>query len=553
MLLATERGPVYLLGFVSKGTPSLSTVHTDGQIKPPGADLGTTIRGITSLFVDENGDVWMGANGNGIVAWRRGSSGSAAKMSSLLISNGLFDNQIFAFLPEGSDDVWVSCSKGFFRVTRGDMRAVASGSATKVRSMPYSPMDGLRTIEGVLGVQPPGGIGPDGRLWLSTTHGVLALNKERALRTVPVIPVAIESILVDGRETSPAQLAHLPPGRKNLEFEYTGLSFIDSGSIRFKYMLEGFDQQWIDAGTRREAVYTNLAPGNYRFRLMACTDYALCNEQDQGLPFEIASFFYQQTWFYLVATIFTFSIGWILYQFRVRRIRGQFAAVLNERNRIARELHDTLIQGFSGVTMQLQALAPRIRSTPERDALHEIIQDAGVCLKETRRSVAGLRADVDVASSRLASSIAETARHVTENTPIRLKLKLDDRGSELQADTRYHLLRIAQEALTNSVKHAHASSIDVELQRSRDQLILSIRDDGSGMPTSGAPQGDDAWVGNVESGHYGLLGMRERAAQIGARFVIRSAPNQGTEVRVTLPITLPDSQTTEVEKSQAVK
>src|SRR5262249_35528811 len=195
--------------------------------------------------------------------------------------------------------------------------------------------------------------------------------------------------------------------------------------------------------------------------------------------------------------------------------------ILAERGRIARELHDTLIQGFAGITMAIQALALRLPPSNERTTLEEIVGDAGQSLREARRSLSGLRQD-DVRSG-LATAVAEAARQLTEANDVRLKLALDDCRQNLPPDVEYNLLRIAQEAVLNAVKHSGARTLQVSLERSSERLCLLVKDDGKGFDEGGAPP----------AGHWGLIGMKERAAQIGAEFQVRSVPGRGTTVSVT--------------------
>jgi signal transduction histidine kinase len=216
------------------------------------------------------------------------------------------------------------------------------------------------------------------------------------------------------------------------------------------------------------------------------------------------------------------------HRLRVRQLREQFVLILAERSRIARELHDTLIQGFSGITMQMHAFANRLRSSEDQQALGEIIRDAGICLQETRRSVAGLRAGTG-SSSGLAAAISDAARQLTQERDLRLKLNLDDRHQELPAEVKYNLLCIVQEAITNSIKHSGARTVEVTLACSAGDLRLSIRDDGRGV-IRGATNGADG-------GHYGMIGMKERASQMGAQFEFSTTPGQGTTVSVRVPIT----------------
>jgi signal transduction histidine kinase len=219
--------------------------------------------------------------------------------------------------------------------------------------------------------------------------------------------------------------------------------------------------------------------------------------------------------------------GWGGYRLRIRRIKEHLQLVLAERSRIARELHDTLMQGFSGVTMEMQALSARLTPSPERRTLEEIIRDAGICLREARRSVAGLRNSRGDETG-LTAAIAQAAKHLTETQDVRLKLDLAHSPPDLPDDVQYNLLRIAQEAVTNAVKHSGGRTIEVDLNCTPERLRLSIRDDGVGL---GVQDGN-----RPQPGHYGLIGMRERASQIGADLSVQSAIGQGTIVCVDLPI-----------------
>ena len=258
--------------------------------------------------------------------------------------------------------------------------------------------------------------------------------------------------------------------------------------------------------------------------MSGCNGDGACSEGNTGVVFTLASHYYQRVWFWPMCVVALGIAIWLAYQLRIRRLREHFSLILTERNRIARELHDTLIQGLSGITMEMQALAARMRSPEERGMLDDIILDAGTCLRETRRSVAGLRSGK---ASGLASAIEQAARQLTEAKPIRLKLKLGKNGNGLPADVEYNLVRIAQEAVQNSVKHSGARTVEVALDYSPKLVHLSVKDDGVGFAREEN--------GHGRSGHYGLIGMKERASHIGAEFDLASSPGRGTMVSVKLP------------------
>lgn len=482
---------------------------------------GAPLRGVAAFYQDSDGLLWMGMVGGGMRLLEKG------KISAFLMRDGLFDNEIYGIAADSQDRLWMACSKGIFSVPRKDLRRLAAGEIKKIVSNPYSPTDALRVIECKPGVQPALASTREGRLWFSTIRGLIVLDPKHLQRNVPPPPVVIEDVTVNGVREIPSRIEKLPPGRKNLEIGYTGLSFVTAGRITFRYILEGYDKNWIDAGTRREAFYTNLPPGTFRFRVTACNVDGICNEAGSAVDFVLASQYYQRIWFLPLCVVSIAAAIWLLYQLHIRRLREHFRLILAERNRIARELHDTLIQGLSGITMQMQALAGRMRSPDEKSALQDIIGDAGDCLRETRQSVAGLRSPQGNASSGLAAAIEHAARQITEARDIKLRLKLDKSPKGLGPDVEYNLVRIAQEAVSNSVKHSGARTVEVALNCTGDALRLVVKDDGSGFAHEENGRG--------QPGHYGLIGMKERATHIGADYELASTPGRGTTVSVALP------------------
>ena len=510
MLFAAGRGNLYV--FAEGGVRKLES--PPGEL-PPFQDINT-------IYTDRYGVVWLGANGSGLAMLRDG------KLTRFLVRDGLYDGEIYGLVLDAQDRLWMACSKGFFWVDRKDLLKFGDRRISKIASTPYSPLDGLRTIQGTPGVHPVGVRSKDGRLWFSATGWLLAFAPDQGTRAGTIPPVVIEDITIDGKGVDPASVKTLGPGRANVAFGYTALTYLAPQRVNFRYMLEGYDRDWTNAGSRRQAFYTNLPPGKFRFRVVACGPFVNCNETGSVLAFEVAPQFYQRTWFIPLCMGIVGLLVWLAYRFRVQQLREQFVLVLAERSRIARELHDTLIQGFSGITMQMHAFTSRLTATEDRQALGEIIRDAGICLQETRRSVAGLRGGTG-SSSGLAAAISDAAVQLTQERDIRLKLNLDDRPQELPAEVKYNLLCIVQEAITNSIKHSGARTIEVTLTCTANDLRLSVRDDGRGMS-----RGDD----NGRAGHYGMVGMRERASHIGAELDLSSAPGQGTKVSVRMAVTL---------------
>lgn len=519
------RIPIAAVNEDREGRVYLATEHDRLYVYENGAahevlQDGQSIRDVDAIYSDPEGRIWIGTEGSGLRLLDHG------KLTTFLMHDGMFDNEIYGIVRDGQDRLWMACSKGIFSVNRSDLLKFAAGKLKKIVSTPYSPTDALRTIECRSGVQPGSARTADGRLWFSTIRGLFVFDPKHLLLNIPAPPVVIEETTVNGERVDPQAIAAIAPGLKNLEFTYTGLTFLQPTRLKFRYILEGFDKNWTSAGARREAFYTNLPPGSYRFRVTACNADGVCNETGASTSFSLAPHFYQRAWFLPLCIVALALAGRMIYQLRIHRLREQFNLILTERSRIARELHDTLIQGLSGITMEMQALAGKLRSPEERATLEEIVRDAGTCLRETRRSVAGLRR-AQGSDSGLAAAIAQAAKQITEAKGVRLKLKLDKTRLDLSPEVQYNLLRIASEAVNNSVKHSGAKVIEVLLERTPDALQLSVKDDGVGFSRENS---------NVRPGHYGLIGMKERAAQIGAEINLTSEPGRGTTVSVLLPV-----------------
>ncbi len=478
---------------------------------------------VNAFFKDRDGRLWMGTRGGGVVLWDGG------KIDRFTVKDGLYDDEISGIVADEEDRLWMACSRGIFSVSRGELLKFAAGGIAKVTSNPFSPTDAQRTIACQPGVEPAVWKMQDGRIWFSTDHGVLVVDPAHTRRVLPPPTVVVEEVQVNGQEVNANRIGELPPGRTNLYFRFTALSFASPSRTTFRHQLEGFDKDWVEAGSRREAFYTNLPPGNYRFRVSAANQDGPWNEARRVVEFTLDPYFYQTQWFLPLVVGMLILTGWGVSRLRVLQVQARLNAVLAERSRIARELHDTLIQGFSGVTMQMQGLAARLGPAPERAVLDGIIDDAGHCLREARLSVGGLRS-VPGNATGLADAVGRAARQLTETRDVRLSLKLEEQPPPLSDDVEYNLLRIAQEAITNAVKHAAAGSIEVSLECVPHKLVLTVRDDGVGFVVPGREQSTP--------GHYGLIGMRERANQINAELQLNSQPGLGTTVRLDLPLPL---------------
>jgi len=337
------------------------------------------------------------------------------------------------------------------------------------------------------------------------------------------------STLSDGQGARRAEGAVLPPGARRLEIRYTALSLSAPEKVRFRYRLEGFDPDWVDAGTRRVATYTALPPRTYRFRVLAANDDGLWNEEGAAVAVSVRPFFYQ-TWAFLAGCALLAAAGaWALYRLRMRQVESRFAAVLDERGRIARELHDTIARGFTGVSMQLEAVAARLPELPReaRESLDRARLLIRSSLADARRSVRAMRPR-SLETGDLPSSLRALVEEATAGTEIRGTFASRGAGRSLPPLVEDHLLRVGQEALSNALKHGACRAVTVELSYQRRRVELIVTDDGRGI--------DESRAGNGAPDGMGLSGMRERLAQVGGRLEITSTSGAGTVVRAVAPV-----------------
>ncbi len=409
-------------------------------------------------------------------------------ISHVYVKDGLYDNRIYSILEDNSSNLWLASSKGIFRLSEAELEDFADGRRRTVTSLPFT--TGQLRFECRAGVQPAASRTRDGRLWFSTTSGLVVVDPNRLVKNQVPPPASITALIVNGKRLAPASVPHLPPYEiNNIEIRYAGLTFISPEKVTFRYRLEGYDRAWMDANERRAAFYTNLPPGNFEFRVEARNSDGVWSSRPASLAFVVEPRFYQRRWFFPLAAIALALAVLAGFRIRIRRLRHRFQLILAERNRIARELHDTLLQGLSGITMQMQALWARLPPSREREILNDIIRDAGACSAESRQSLWGLRTSTQNESD-FSDKLVKLARDAVAGGNISLSLAVEPVSMAEQPEAEYQLLRIAQEAVSNSLKHAAALHLTVRLDTRDGVLHLLIDDDGLGFASSGRA---DAW------------------------------------------------------------
>ena len=500
----------------SKGNLWVGTLGGLSKIKDGKFQTFTTKDGLSSntvisLYEDAQGDLWIGTNGGGLNRLR----------SDKFVSFALSADVIYRILEDKQQNLWCSSNKGIFRVNKNEL------DKTNPNPVFYGPADGTLTRECSGGGHPAGWKTSDGRMWFATIKGLAVIDPENIPLNTSPPPIAIEQLFIDNQSVPLTQKLTLSPSTSRLDFYYTALSFIAPENVRFKYKLEGFDDNWIDGGARRVASYTNLRPGKYKFRVIAANNDGVWNESGATVDFYLQPRFYQTYWFYLVCILLLALTAWQLYRLRVRRMASQFRAVLDERNRIAREIHDNLAQDILGISVQLELVARMMPAAAEvakghLDRARILVRNS---MTEARRYVWDLRSQ-ELQKKDLPAALRDTTKRLTAESEVEAVVEVAGPLRALPIEVETNLLRIGQEAINNAVKHAHANRIDVALNFDTRSVRLSVRDDGRGFDPNG----------QIADGHFGLIGMRERAEQIGGVLTVDSASARGTQIAVDVPL-----------------
>ncbi|GEM_PF-1309724 len=330
----------------------------------------TTNNGLSSdlirpIYEDREGTLWIGTNGGGLSRFKDGT------FTRYTIKDGLFDDSIFQILEDERGNFWMSCNKGIFRVSKQELNDFAEGKITSLNSVAFGKADGMKTNECNGGSQPAGWKTREGKMWFPTIAGVAMLDPENLeINTLPP-PVVVEQVLVDRQPIDLAQKLQLTPGSKNLEFHYTGLSFLAPQKVKFKYQLVGYDDDWIDAGTRRTAFYTNIAPGNYQFRVKACNNDEVWNEAGASLAFSLQPYFYQTIWFFFLCFLALVLTSTGAYRYHVRQIRQR------EEDVALRRANEALESRVKERTAELEQSQNFLNSIIDHLPLMLFIKDAG--------------------------------------------------------------------------------------------------------------------------------------------------------------------------------
>jgi len=507
------------LGYPDGRIACLAGTQVQWFAKPDGLDLGA----VTSIEI-QGGHVWVGGNG-GLARW------DGHRFTTIRFEADTRPRNVMGIVLHDDGDLWLLSATGLMRIPASEVAAATSNTLHAVSAELFDARDGL---EGGLTIRPSPALveGTDGMLWATTMSGIYGLDPAHLVRANSAPRVMLRALTADGRRYPLDGVQTLPARTSSLRIDYQGLNLSAAEKIRYRVRLEGFDKGWQDVQDRREAFFTNLPPGDYRFRVQAHLVAQPWNNQEASLAFTIQAAFVQTRTFLGLCALALAGLVWIVVAVRVlhvrRRLNLLFEARMSERERIARDLHDTIVQSAQALILKVHAVARRLRpDDPQRAQLDAVLADADLTLAEGRDRISDLRRSGRTTAG-LREDLINVGASIAREGSVRFEHATDNAVRELDPDVADEVFSIGREALLNAGRHAQAGRIALELADTRDGFAMSVIDDGLGM--------DDATLARARAtGHWGLAGMRERAERIGAALELSSRPDQGTEVVLRIP------------------
>ncbi len=513
------------LGFFDGGVAFLK----DGQLQSSYSDAdGLGTGSVNDLQLGSDGAVWAATEGG----LSRVKDGLVATITS---RNGLPCNSVNSVIEDNDHSLWLYLACGLVRIARPELDAWASDSQRSIRTTVFDSSDGVRPRALAGGHSRLVAKSPDGKIWFSPPDGVSFIDPSHIPFNKLPPPVYIQQITADGMKYDASQGLRLPARIRDLSIDFTALSLLAPERVRFRFKLESQDRDWREVVNDRHVQYSNLPPGHYRFRVMACNNSGVWNEQGAILDFSIAPAYFQTMWFRLSCLAALLVFLWVLHLLRLRKVARLFdltlQARISERTRIARELHDTMLQSFQGLLLRFQTVSNLLPTGEPKQQLDRAIDQAAQAITEGRDAVEGLRSS-SVVTNDLALAIntwgVELAKGETNPNNAVFHVGVEGRTRDLHPILRDEIYRIAGEAMRNAFKHAQAQRIEVEIRYDDRQFRLRVRDDGKGI---------DAKLLNEDGrpGHFGLPGMRERASLLGGKLTVWSELDSGTELELNIP------------------
>jgi signal transduction histidine kinase len=510
------------LGFAESGIAYLK----EGQVRASYAGAEGLGKGrVGDLQFDRQGALWAATEG-GLSRIKNG------RVATLTARNGLPCDTVQWVMEDDDGSFWLYMACGLVRIARPELDAWAADPKRTVRAGVYGSSDGVGGRSQATDYSPRVAKTADGKLWFATLDGVSVLDPHNLhLNKLPP-PVHIEQITADRKTYPVTPNMHLPPLIRDVWIDYTALSLVAPEKVRFRYKLEGQDTDWKEVVNDRQAQYSNLPPRHYRFRVVASNNSGVWNETGDTLDFSIDPAWFQTRTFYASCVAAGLLALWGVYRLRIWQIKREFNMRMDERveerTRIARELHDTLLQSFQGTSMLFQVALNLLPADSAKAAqiLERALEQAGRAITEGRDAIRGMRSSTEVTND-LAEAMRGLGAEMASDGSPEFRVLVEGPPKELHPILRDEIYKLAREALRNAFRHAQARRIEVGITYGDRLLRVCMRDDGRGI--------DPAIAETGLSGHYGLPGMRERAQRIGAQFNIWTEPGAGTEIGLSIP------------------
>lgn len=498
----------------------LSHMHA-GTFLQDAATAATEQMKVWAIHEDSDGGLWFGTRNNGLFRLRAG------RIAHFTSEDGLASDAIYDILEDSEGHLWMSGPNGISMLNRQELDAQAEASPRHFSLTFYSISEMAANTEIYGGTESSGSITAQGDVWFPSNRGpihILPFHRP----SLPPPPLHIQAVLADGRPVPMAGSIVLQPGNSRLEFAFAPIQLRSQAGLRFHYMLDNFDRDWSPTTAARTADYTNLPSGAYRFRVRAFDVGDPGAVSEATIEIVQRPFFYRTWWFtaacLLLATLLIFAV----YQYRVRQVRTRFEAVLGERSRLAREMHDTVIQGCTGVSALLEAISMEAPVDSASDGLLDFARlQLRTTINEARDAVWNLR-QPDNDTSDLSEKLESMAAKASAEFNLPVICSTSGTAVGVSHPLAHDLLMVAREAVYNAALHGSPTRVEVALNCSRIELTLSILDDGCGF---------DALQMQSQNGrHFGLKGMEERVERSGGKFTLTSTPGKGVRIEVRLPL-----------------
>ena len=495
------------------------------------AENGLASNRVRSIYEDENASLWIGTYDGGLARLKDG------KFFNFRVENGLFNNGVFQILEDEKRNFWISCNKGIYRVSLAELEDFADGKIAKINSVAYGRQDGMLNTEANGGRQPAGIKTADGRFWFPTQDGVAVIDPREVSFNPNPPPVLIEDVLIDREKANFQNGIAFQANENNLEIRYTGISFIKSEQVKFRYRIEGLSDEWTDVGTIRDVYFPSLPAGEYTFHVVAANSDGVWNGDGARLKITVNAPFWKKSWFIsleVLAVIFVIILIFKLREKELKRrqkVQQEFSRKLlesqeGERKRIASEMHDSLGQYLLAIkNWALFGLNSIAEKDAAREYLSEVSETSSLAIEQVREIAHNLR-PYQLERLGLTNTLEYMLKNLKKSSPIRFVYKIENIDGFLSKTDEIVFYRIVQECCNNIIKHSEAENARLNVKAKSDFIEFVCRDDGKGFDFDSAKN-------SVNSG-LGLNGIAERVKILNGEYKIESENEKGTTVTIRI-------------------